>query len=193
MPRNPGNSSESTVFTCSGRRVGLEAPHPTSILASDLAEHLSKQAMFRGATRGLYTAAQHCAIVAGEMAREEGATAALYGLLHHAANSYSDDPRHAPALREAVYRAFGLPLPAPAPEIAPLQRIHDCVELTELKQLCSGCEPEIARLERAGAVPLKSLIRPLGWDRAHDRFVEALRTYAKVAGLPRQPAFGDLL
>ena len=196
MPRNPGNlaaAGETAAFTFAGRRVDLAAPKVTSILVTDLAEQLAKLAMFRGATRGLYTVAQHSAIIAGEIARAEGALAAFYALLHHAEHCYSSDPAHLPALQATIHQAFGLSWPMPQTFAVSLTRVHDCVELTELHQLCNGCAPEIARLERRGAVPLKPLILPLGWDRAHERFVEALRTYARVAGLPKRPAFGDLL
>ena len=195
MPRNPGNSTATveSVFTHSGRRIIPGAPASSAVFAADLAEHLSKHSMYRGATRGLYTEAQHCAIVAGELAREQGAEAALYGLLHDADRAYSDWPVHAAPLKAAIHRAFGLDWPMPASVAAALARIHAGVELTELRQLCAGCAPEIERLERAGAVPLKSLIRPLGWDRAQDRFVEALRCYAKLA-LPRDlDVFGGIV
>jgi hypothetical protein len=193
MPKNPNNLANAAAFTLAGCRVDLAAPKVTSILVTDLAEQLAKLAMFRGATRGLYTVAQHSAIIAGEIARAEGALAAFYALLHHAEHCYSSDPAHLPALQAAIHQAFGLSWPMPQSVAISLTRIHDCVELTELRQLCNGCAPEIARLERRGAVPLKPRILPLGWDRAHERFVEALRTYARVAGLSKRPAFGDLL
>jgi hypothetical protein len=193
MPEHPNNLANAVAFTWAGCRVDLAAPKVTSILVTDLAEQLAKLAMFRGATRGLYTVAQHSAIIAGEIARAEGALAAFYALLHHAEYCYSSDPAHLPALQAAIHQAFGLSWPMPPSVAVSLTRVHDCVELTELRQLCNGCAPEIARLERRGAIPLKPRILPLGWDRAHERFVEALRTYARVAGLAKSPAFGDLL
>jgi hypothetical protein len=196
MPRNPGKlavGGESTSFTFTGRHIDFAAPKVSSVQAIDLAEHLSKQAMYRGATRGLYTAAQHSWFVAKEMAVAEGAQAALYGLFHQAEEAYSGNPAYAPALRSAIHEAFGLPWPMPEIFEGALTHIHECVMLTELRQLCSGGDVEIARLESRGAIPLKYRIIPLGWDRAHQKFVEGLQTYARVAGLPKCPAFGDLL
>ena len=192
-PEKQVTKSDSSVFTYSGRRVDFVTPRVASIQAADIAEQLAKRWMYRGATRGLYTAAQHSAIIAGEVARAEGPLAAFYALLHHAEHCYSSDPAHAPSLQNTIHKAFGLPSPMPESLAAALSRIHDNVELTELRQLCSGCEPEITRLERRGAIALKPLILPLGWDRAHERFVEAMRTYTRVAGLVKSPAFGDLL
>lgn len=196
MLKNHGkvvSEGESIAFTFNGCRVELAAPKPGSILVADIAEQLAKAPMYRGATRGLYTVAQHSTILAREVARAEGAQAAIYALLHHADIVYSGNPEYRLALQSAIHDALGLPWPAPDSVATTLRRVHDCVELTELRQLCSGCEPEIARLERSGAKPLSPVILPHGWDRAHERFLEALRTYARVAGLEARPAFGGVL
>jgi hypothetical protein len=188
-------TSESTAFTHSGARVDLRSPRVPSILAADIAEHLAKHPMFRGATRyGVYPVAQHCAIVADELARVAGPQGGLFGLLHHAAAAYTDKP--SPALQAAIHEAFGLPRIMPEAIRSALVRIHDSVELTELTQLCLGCEPEITELEQRGAVLLTRprserdhnrrenvVIKPRGWDWAHERFVEVVKTHTRIAGL----------
>jgi hypothetical protein len=198
MAKYPGKlaeTPESSTFAHSGLRIDLKSPQAASILAADLAEHLAKQPMFHGATRdGVYPVAQHCAIVADEMARVTGPQGALYGLLHHAASAYSDKPSS--VLQAAIHEAFGLPRVLPEPIRKALMQIHDAIELTELTQLCVGCDREIADLERRGATMLmhkrqegrhahweKVLIRPRGWDWAHERFVEVVKTHTRVAGL----------
>jgi hypothetical protein len=176
----------------------------SSILAADIAEHLAKQPMFRGATRfGVYPVAQHCAIVADELARIAGPQGGLFGLLHHAAAAYTDKPSL--ALQAAIHKAFGLPRIMPEAIRSALVRIHDCVELTELTELCLGCEPEIAELERRGAVALtrnrsehhhggqeRVAIKLRGWDWAHERFVEVAKTHMRVASLHKSTALEGL-
>ena len=47
------------ALTRSGRRIDLAEPDVSLIRARDLAEHLAKLPMYRGATWGFYSIAQH--------------------------------------------------------------------------------------------------------------------------------------
>lgn len=178
----------------SGSSVDIERPHPSMIQARDIAQHLAKQCMYRGATHSFYSVAQHSCVLAAELARGEGPLAALYGLLHHADQAIAVLGEISRAnLDRVVHEAFDLDWPAPAPIATALTRAHRRVELSEARHLLAGRQARIAELEGEGTSPLKSPIKPLAWDKALDRFVAELRIYATMASIPNLPAFGGIL
>lgn len=177
------------IVTCSGIRLNPQAPRLDQIKAIDIAEHLAKQPMYFGATPAVfYSTAQHSELVARETARRSGPEAALFALLHHACDVYG-----APAdAASAIFGAFGLEMPPAKGGPAALACAHRDVEMSERLDLTHGSEREILALERAGARRLRALVRPLAWDRARDRFLEALTVHAAAARLGRVPAMEDL-
>jgi hypothetical protein len=189
----------------SGARIDLDALQPRMVQLRDVAEALAKTPMYRGATQGFYSHAQHSTLLAAEVAPEEGSTAALYALLHHAHIAFQSldvcidltAPPPTQKRRNAVMKALlhgcDLDWPIPGSILKALARAHDNVEMTELRQLCTGCDDEVAAHERNSARPLRGLIKPLGWDRALDRYIEALQVNAVASRLPKLPIFGDIL
>lgn len=182
----------------SGVRIDLANPRLDLIRARDIGESLAKQAMYLGRTNGFYSLAQHSCVVAAEIAREEGPQAALYALLHHAEDAFDGGMRESVFTREptrlieVLYGAFDLDWPAPQSLARAFAYIHSCVELSELRQLRAGCETEAAEYAALGAKPIRALIRPIAWDRAYDRYIEALKVNAVAAHL-RAPALDGVL
>ncbi|HEY4112900.1 MAG TPA: hypothetical protein VGM17_02460 [Rhizomicrobium sp.] len=175
----------------SGARIDIRNPRLDLIRATDIAESLAKLPMYRGATWGFYSVAQHSTLVATEVSREEGPLAGLYALLHQA-----DDAFGCLATAEfsaILHGAFDLDWPCPRDTARAFAYVHSCVEMTELRQLCTGREDEVAAHEKLEARPLRGMIKPLAWDRAMDRYIEALKVYAVAAQLHRIPALGDEL
>jgi hypothetical protein len=176
---------ESARFSHSGVQFDSQKLQAGSVLAIDIAAHLAKTPMYFGAPQGCYTAAQHSFLLAGEAAREIPAPVpgepAIYALLHEAWRAFTLNPRRAASVSAVIHRAFGLAWPAPEPYRPWLQALHNNVALSELRQLCIGAEREIADLERRGAVALRQRILPFGWDRANDRYLEAIRAYGRLA------------
>jgi len=179
------------AFTRSGRHIDLANPQAAMFSAQDIAEHLAKHPMYHGATQGFYSAAQHCTILAGELARTEGSLAALYALVSYAPKVFSDE--YPAKLEQAIHEAFDLDWPRPKAVSDALECAKACVELTELKQLCKGCDAWIAYFARKGAVPLRTVIKPLAWDRACDRYIAVLRTHVCAAALPQLESLRGIL
>jgi hypothetical protein len=179
------------VVARSGRRLNLAGPRKDMVTVEDIAEHLAKQPMYLGGTWGFYSVAQHSVLVASEVARTEGPLAALYALLHHAGEAYARDPRT--SFVRFLHGAFDLDWPQPKPFIQAIAHAHDCVELTERRQLMNNCGAEIAMLEARGAKSLRGMIKPIGWDRALKPYLDALRVNAVAAQLPKLPVWGALL
>lgn len=71
----------------SGHTFDLAEPERGPILAEDIAHHLAQICRFNGATRGIYTVAQHSVHVS-EIVPEQYQ---LAGLLHDAAEAYTGD------------------------------------------------------------------------------------------------------
>ncbi|MBN9568742.1 MAG: hypothetical protein J0H79_14170 [Alphaproteobacteria bacterium] len=171
----------------SGARIVRAAPRVEAIRATDIAEHLAKQVMYGGATWGYYSKAQHAILVATEIAREEGALGAFYALLKDATDAFGAElPRERNPIIRAVYHAFDLDAPMPKPVQAALLVATANVALTERRQLLTGCDDEVSALEAQGAKPLRGMIRPLAWDRAMDRYIDALRINAAAAQLDQR-------
>lgn len=179
------------AFMRSGVRVDLTHPRVDLIRAADIAEQLAKQPMYRGATWGFYSVAQHSTLVAAEIAREEGPLAAFYGLLHHADEAFGAS--EISNFSRVLHGAFDIDWPCPRDTARAFAYAHSCVEMTELRQLCTDRATEVAEHENLGALPLRGMIKPLAWDRAMDRYIDALRVNAVAAGLTRIPAMEGLL
>jgi 5'-deoxynucleotidase YfbR-like HD superfamily hydrolase len=83
------------IQTVSGRRVNPFDPDPREIDVHDIAVALSNQCRFGGHTRRFYSVAQH-ACLTSDLVLEAGgsAEAALWGLLHDAAEAYLVDLPH---------------------------------------------------------------------------------------------------
>ncbi len=180
-----------TVFTRSGHKINIGAPRKDLILARDIAEQLAKMPMYRGACLYDYKIAHHSVLVAKELARTDGPLAAMYALLHHAYLTYLDNPQ--PSFMTVLHGAFDLDWPAPVEVQTAFRVAHDTVEMTELRHLCAGREIDVAAFERKNVKPLRGgLIKPLPWDRAMDRFTEALRVNAVAADLSENlPVWGE--
>ena len=118
------------IQTVSGRRINPFAPEPAAIDIGDIAHALANQCRFGGHCRSFYSVAQHSCLV-HDVAASRGAApeAALWALLHDAAEAYLGDVPHPvkhaselgrayreaeARLQEAICRRFGLSLSAPA-------------------------------------------------------------------------------
>ncbi|MFZ3182831.1 MAG: phosphohydrolase [Pseudomonas sp.] len=77
----------SWILTHSGKRIELLAPTAAMIDPMDIAHSLAHQARFNGHTRGFYSVAQHCCIVADLVPAEHQ----LAALLHDATEAYVGD------------------------------------------------------------------------------------------------------
>lgn len=73
-----------SIVTSSGRRVEPLALKPADVSILDIAHHLSHMCRFTGATRDLYTVAQHSVLVSLHCDPAD----ALWGLMHDAAEAY---------------------------------------------------------------------------------------------------------
>lgn len=111
------------IMTASGRPFWPADPRPEDISVLDLAHHLSLECRYAGACGWHYSVAQHSVLVS----RLVPAEAALWGLLHDAAEAYIKDiPRPLKDLFGVTYRMleagilaavasqFNLALPIPA-------------------------------------------------------------------------------
>jgi hypothetical protein len=177
----------------SGTHIDVFRPQVATIRLKDIAAHLAKLCTYNGATNSFYSEAQHACIVADHLAREEGPLAALYGLLHDAALAFDvPEPAQRCRLNVAVLEACDLDTRIPDTIIKALIHTHAKVVLSEMRQLLAGRESAIAAMERGGITPLRIVIRPITWDRAMDRFIDALRGYVIAAGIRPMPSFGDL-
>lgn len=77
----------SYVATYSGKSFDLKNPRPEDISIYDIAHALSMQCRFNGHTLHFYSVAEHCVRMSHMVSKE----AALYGLLHDAAEAYMGD------------------------------------------------------------------------------------------------------
>ena len=188
----------------SGARVDLDAPQQRMVQLRDIAEALAKTPMYRGATQGFYSHAQHSTLVAAEIVGgfHESPLVGIYALLHHALIAFESldtwvdlktRTKRQAALMRTLHEGCDLDWPPPDTTVKALARAHTNVTMTELRQLCTGCDQEVAEMERGGAQPLRGLIKPLAWDRALDRYIETLQVNAVASHLPKLPIFGDIL
>ena len=177
----------------SGRKFNAKAPHPRMVFFGDIAAHLSKICMFNGAPDVFYSAAQHGIIVATEIAKIDGPLGALYGLLHNADRAVicSDELTRANVSR-VIHEALDLDWPAPEATMRALAQVEARVDLSERLQLLRGWTETTGPALRAGVWPLRSIIKPMTWDRALDRWIETLRGFALAASIPNLPSLGDL-
>ncbi len=174
----------------SGARIDLAAPRADQILVRDIAEPLSKQPMYDGRAWNFYSKAQHSLIVAAEAARTAGPLPAFYALLRLAPDAFGA-PGNGKLLRK-IWLAFGLPGIDKRSWDA-IECARASAELSEHRQLLTNVDAEVAVMEARGVKPLKSAIKPLAWDRAMDRYIDALRVNAIAAQLPRLPVWGNIL
>lgn len=152
-------TDQTYIRTASGGKCWPLAPAPEDIRLEDIAHHLSQLCRFTGATREFYSVAQHSVLVSEHCGRASTVQAALYGLLHDAAEAYLADiarpVKHSEALagyraaeatlQRVIYRRFGLT--APEPRIVKL--MDAWVLHAELRDLVRGADPrhsEIAAL-----------------------------------------------
>jgi|GEM_PF-1696985 len=116
----------------------------------------------------------------------QGPRAALYALLHHAEDALDGElsgyTRY--QQRAEMLANFGLhdfnPLPGDD-HMAMFAAMHERAELSERSQFDIGPADHIARAHAKGIRSLQSVIRPLNWDRAADKFVSDLNAYAIAA------------
>lgn len=182
----------------SGLRLDVLAPQINRIRVPDIAEGLAKINRWVGASVAPYSVAQHSLLVAEDMYREDGALAAIYGLLHDAHESVIGD------ISTPAELALDLILPGAADAIATLKdgidrMIHAKLDLdwptpvcirngfaishgrisaTEARDLMTGCD------DLFGADPLKKKIVPFtSWTKADAEWRTMLSRYAALAGM----------
>jgi uncharacterized protein len=125
------------IQTVTARRINPFAPDPAAIDIGDIAHALSHQCRFGGHCLRFYSVGQHSCVVS-DLTASRGADppAALWALLHDAAEAYLGDVPHPVkhnselgriyrdaerGVQEAILRRFGLPLTAP-PLVAGVDR-----------------------------------------------------------------------
>jgi hypothetical protein len=165
--------------TYTGRMYWPQDPRPEDVHPADIAHALSLQCRFAGHCRWHYSVAQHSLLVA-ELAGGDGA--ALWGLLHDAAEAYCVDlPRpiknHSAmgfeykkieALNMAAIRArFGLVGEQPAI----VYRADEIALATEFRDLMSA-PPDSLELEEA---PARERIARMSPEIVESHFLQALR------------------
>jgi uncharacterized protein len=171
------------IQTVSGRRFNPLEPDPAEIDIVDIAYSLANQCRFGGHVRSFYSIAQHSCHVADVVAEREP-DAALWALLHDAAEAYLGDMPHPlkhrselgvgyarveGPLQEAICERFGLPrLPPPIVKQVDLA--------TERRDVASVAWhwPELDGFE-----PLDGEIEPWLPDRAREEFLER---YERLSG-----------
>ncbi len=165
--------------------------HPR-IRARDIGERLAKQPAYLGATPGVfYSLAQHSVLLAQELARTEGASAALYALVHHGADAFGTSSARLLAL---LHASFDLDWPMPASTARAFAHAHNCVEITEISRLFSDCEERMALLRNVlGASFTRRWLNPVAWDRALDLWLGEMAIQAAAAGLPHLPALEGII
>lgn len=97
--------------THSGRLVDLADVQPGDIDIADIAHHLARVCRFGGATRRVYSVAQHCVYVARNIVTEDERIKRA-ALLHDAAEAYIGDmtsglKRIVPAYRDVEHQVEG--------------------------------------------------------------------------------------
>lgn len=204
------------ALTRSGMAIDLLAPSAATIRVTDLAEQLSKINRYNGATTGAgYSVAQHSVILAEEVAKHDGAAAALYALLHDghefaigditepmaAALAKRIGPMFEVALRQqrnaldrVIHDAFGLDWPVPDAIAGLIDAMHARLVLTELRDCLISQESRLRReAATEGLQPLPRRIVPYtSWITADMQFRQALERYAALAGLRRGAAIASL-
>ena len=151
----------SWVQTYSGKKFDVLNPRSADVDFRDIAHALSMQARFNGHTSRFYSVAQHCVI----MSLAVHPKAALYALLHDAAEAYIGD-MPAPVkdqfpefsimenvILSVVYMAAGIPFP----DTAAMQEVKDYdlrMLITERNQLM-GPPPEPWGIDRLNIQPLE--------------------------------------
>lgn len=203
----------------SGTRIELLAPAPALIRVSDIAEGLAKLPRWRGATDGVFSVAQHSVIVADEMANYDGPLAAIYGLLHDAHEHLITDITEPTAdaiealmdscadrrvfrmalanlrhrIDASIHEAFDIDWPMPGSIKGLLDRVHEQVRLTEMRDVVPGCEAELQAAFAEGLRPLNRRILPYpNYITADAKWRGALEKYTALASLRRGRAFAGM-
>jgi hypothetical protein len=181
----------------SGARLDASAPQIERLKIGDISEGLAKINRWTGSTVAPYSVAQHSLLVAEDMYREDGAQAALYGLLHDAHEALIGDitvtteqaldlilPGAAGAiatLKDGIDRMIHLRLDLDWPMPAPIRNgfaiSHARVAASEARDLLIGCD------DLCTGETLKRKIVPLGWTRADADWQAMLSRYAALCGL----------
>lgn len=188
----------------SGARVDLLAPQLDRLRVSDLGEGLAKLNRWAGANVAPFSVAQHSLLVAAEMFDHDGATAALYGMLHDAHEPMTGEitlptefaleqllPGTAGAiatlksgLDRAIHMRFDLDWPMPPGIAACFLVSHAAVTATELRDLLIDCDDAVSTSIARGSRPLPRTIVPFtSWTRADSEWRIMLGRYAARAGL----------
>jgi 5'-deoxynucleotidase YfbR-like HD superfamily hydrolase len=203
--------TQALAIARSGTRVDLLAPTPAMIRVSDIGEGLAKIPRWLGATDGVFSVAQHSIIVAEEMAGFDGPLAALYGLLHDAHEYVIGDITEPAAIAlsalsgmavslalsnlrhridTAIHAALDVDWPMPSGMKGLLDRVHECVRLTEMRDLVPACEAHLQAALAEGLRPLTRRILPYpNYIVADAKWRAALDKYTALAGLRRGHAF----
>lgn len=169
------------IQTQSGRMFFPADPRIEDVCIEDIGSALSMICRFNGHTREFYSVAEHSVHVSG-ICEAEGREAALWGLLHDAAEAYLGDvtsplkrapwmagyQMHEAELQRRIWEHFGLTGPVP-----PIVREADRRMLvTEMRELL----PEPAWWSQLGIQPYSFSIRPKPPAAVKDIFLTRFRT-----------------
>ncbi|OQB96746.1 MAG: hypothetical protein BWX86_00588 [Verrucomicrobia bacterium ADurb.Bin122] len=144
------------VQTYTGRAFYPLAPRPGDVCIRDIAHHLSLRARWGGATRRLYSVAQHSVLVAEHLPEH----LRIYGLLHDAAEAYLPDI--AAPIKDAFVTRAGRSFERVEEDV--LGAIFQALEIPDVALCWSN---EVLRADRrAMATEKRDLLRrPLrGWS-----------------------------
>lgn len=141
------HGDENYITTISGRKFWPLDPRAEDIVIEDIAHALSMICRFNGHVKSFYSVAQHCLIVSHHVPAE----AALYGLLHDAAEAYLGDMsgplKHDLSMQQfrawdhwltgLIYVRFGLREPEP-PVVKQIDRL-----LIQDEARCVAMHPDV--------------------------------------------------
>jgi len=186
--------NERCILTHSGRQLQLLAPDPTQIEIADIAHGLAYQCCFNGQARHFYSIAQHCMLVAQQVAPQYR----LAALLHDGAAAYLGAMPQ--ILRQlmlefqfiekkfmaAIGEKFGISSFA----VPAIQRAHMVALATERRDLlCHAAEPVIHEVAPA---PIPRRIEALPPEEVKFRFAELLSDLVQKASPEKYSSTVDL-
>lgn len=199
-------SAPARMLTNSGRLVPLGAPQAGDIALRDVAHHLATINRFAGAPEFPLSVAQHAVLVSvivHEKTRDP--LAALHALHHDDHEAYTGDiigpmlrlmrlKLHEYGIAEdlvaeikasfdaVIYPAFGLQWPSP------YRQIIDWADLTALATEFRDCMPDTVDAAETARLlaPWKRAVKPLKWDVAELKFIEAHTALCALAGVPAE-------
>lgn len=182
------NRTGSPISTATGRQFWPLDPRPEHVAVRDIAGALSRLCRFGGHCRSFYSVAQHSVHVA-ELVAEQVPEAALWALLHDAAEAYLLDLprpikyasgmepyREAEArVKAAIASAFCLSATMPAV----VRWADQTIFATEVRDLMTNGSGEIWSLEQR---PLPQRIEPWEPRHAEARFLEMFQRLMPASG-----------